>query len=412
MSIQNVLVTTEPDRERDLSAYRRGQSFDENWLEFIADRNPYAHFISFILPEQAIGLGFDLLEPGEGEEKLEISDKVWEDIKDQWPMFVYNIGVKRWAGLSILTIFKSDNSNTKGEPFLKSFDPRQIGKEELKFFNDGTLKQIKLSEPDPNTKLEVTYNFPGDGDLENVYYNQQRFKRYNWLGRSYLEPIWDDLLSTDFTCGAATLYGIRYGAGLKVIKIPEGTDPEVVELMKTAARTLESYNGWFLAPMSEAEITLLQGIVIDYNHLKMVALENISAYTGYPIAGFRGIEMERQGGEFNNEQVQDCWREIQRNNYDLTKWLILRLNDHFGWGLTEEEFPKIKFHTREVISERQQAELDLLNAQSAQVRIAAGITTEQDERDKMGIEGTAPGKPQMEFMIQDKGQEEPEEEDD
>ena len=426
--ISSLPVTT-VDQEKDLSAVRAGQAFSMENAREMVDRDPYGEFLAYGLPEKALGLGFECLDSDkEDAEVLEGWKEKWKIIEPEWKKIVGpGAGFSRAFGRSLLVIQKSNNPTTKDNPFLKVFEPVHI--EKIFYYNDGSIQGVKIKDRNPNDGTAIPLavglvpdddgkTIDTDNDISNVYEIINKRKQYFWEAQSYFEPIWDELIGLRLIRSGAVLFAVRVGAGLKIVKIPPGTDPDVIDEMKTAAKKLDSLNGWFILPVDEAEVTIETGTgMVDYDSLKQALLGSIATKTGYPKAGFEGIEMERQGGAFNEERVLDCDRIIQRVYKDVAKWLTTKLSDFHGWDITDDNFV-MRYVKREIVNEREQEEINGIKANNHTVYINAGVYDEQYVRELLGIEGTAPGKPDM-FNIGVKGlegdkadEEEPEEAED
>jgi hypothetical protein len=227
-----------------------------------------------------------------------------------------------------------------------------------------------------------------------VWHNIEDTHEDFWNGRSYLEPVWDEIQGLRAIRMGDILFAIRLGAGLRIITIPKGTHPDVIAEMKTAARNLESFNGFFVIPEEGADINIETGQgQINYEALKLVLLQSIAAYTNYPIAGFQGLEMERQAGDFQEEKVLDVMRVIQRQVEPSLRWVIQHFSEFHEWGITEKTEYDFRWKGREEISEGAQAQLDLLMAQKDQLELMAGIVSVKEVRDRRGLKGPIPEKP-------------------
>jgi len=280
-----------------------------------------------------------------------------------------------------------------------------------------SMKGIKINDRDPNTGVDIPYivgkitdsdgkEVVTDNDISNVYEVINKRKQYFWEAQSYFEPVWDELVGLQLIRIGAVLYAVKEGAGLKIVRIPPGTDPATLADMKTAAKTLDSYNGWFIVPIDEADIQIgTGGHMVDYDALKQALLGSLAAKTGYPKAGFEGIEMERQGGSFNEERLLDCERILQRAFKGLAKWLTLKWSDHYDWGITEDNYD-MRYVRREIVNEREKAEIDEIKARTDIQFVNGGIVSADEVRKKWGYTGPAPEKPDM-FGINVRGLNEP-----
>lgn len=389
------------DQQYDWSAWRIGQHISYANLRFVADRDPYGSLLVYELPETALA-EWNLLKEKDGE-PIEKNDDIKKIMDKPWKEIVkYGAGYERQFGQSYLLILKSDNPTTNGQPFLKVYEPAYT--EKIAYYQDQTIKKMTLWDFDPVTgkqikiiigaeeeQIDEDKGVYGVDKLVDLFWNIIRHKKHWWKAASYLEPIWDEIQGLRAIRMGATLYGIRYGAGLKIIKIPEGTPPEVVEEMKLAAQRLESFNGWFLVPIEGAEIAIDSGSgMVNYESLKAVVIQSISAKTGLPRAAFEGIEMERQGGSFNEQRIFDYWRQLQREYESRLKWAILRFNDFHGFGISEDNFPYVEWSNRKTLTEMEQAELAEKQAGTEATLVAAGIKHADESRTSLGLEGPAP----------------------
>jgi len=399
--ISSLPVTT-TKQDKDLSATRAGQAFTMENAREMADRDPYGDFLAYGLPEKAIGLGFEVID--DDDEPIDGWEEKWKIIEPEWKkIFGPGAGFSRTFGRSILLLGKSDNPNTKGQPFIKVFEP--IFVEEIKYYNDQSLMSIKLKDRDPNNGNDIKFEVKGN-DINNIYELINKSKQYFWEAGSYFEPVWDELVGLRLIRSGAVLFAVRVGAGLKIVKIPPGTDDATMTEIKAAAKSLDSLNGWFILPVDEAEIEIETGTgMVDYDALKQALLGSLATKTGYPKAGFEGIEMERQGGTFNEERLLDCERIIQRKYKDIAKWLTLHLSDFHGWDITDESF-NMQWVRREIVNKRAQAEIDGILATNNATLINAGIKSADEVRKEMGLKGPAP-EPPNQFGINVKGLEGP-----
>lgn len=414
MSTKNVHVTTRLQDDEDWSAYRFGQAFSYSAAREVMDRDPYGDFLTVGLPLQTLGQGFEIVD--DDDEPVENMKKIWKVLEPEWNKIIERGGkFERTFGQSILLIVKSQNPETKDEPFVKVFEPFYI--DDIKYYNDESLMGIQLCEREPNSGQDVEYRIGDIGaseedpagnnvtiskDINLVYNNIQRTKEHYWEGASYLEPVWDELMGLMAIRMGATLFAIRVGAGLKIIRIPPGTDPNIVADMKDSAKKLESFNGFFIVPLDEAEVNIETGRgMVDYDALKQALLGSLATKTGYPKAAFEGIEMERQGGSFNEERLLDCERMLQRGYRPIAEWLTTHFNDYHSWGVDFDQH-KIRFNRRELVNERAKAEVDEIVARTDAQLVSAGIKSVDECRSEWGLEGPAPDPPNM-FGINVKG---------
>jgi hypothetical protein len=284
----------------------------------------------------------------------------------------------------------------KGAPFLKVFEPKDMNDTALKFYNDESLKAIHFYETKHQSGKEVDHIMKTANQIDLVWHAINESKEEFWEGRSYLEPVWDEIQGIRAIRMGDILFAIRMGAGLRIITVPKGTHPDVIAEMKTAAKRFDSFNSFFIIPEEGAEVTLETGQgQINYEALKLVLLQSIAAYTGYPLAGFQGLEMERQGGDFNEEKVQDVWRVIQQEEEDFLRWVITRFSPYYDWGFDDESEYIINWKGREEISDIAQAKLENLNSTTHAALVNAGIMSAEEAREKWGLKGPAPERPNM-----------------
>ncbi len=412
-------VTTTP-QDKDWSAHRPGQIITYENMRQMADRDPYGSLLVYELPGAALAQ-WNLID-SDGE-PIEKNDEIKEIMTKPWKEIVqYGTGYERQFGQSYLVILKSDNPLTKDQPFVKVYEPDRT--EKIHYFNDRTIKKITLWDNDPVSGQQIRITIGeeeaevdpekgifGKDKLPDLFWNIVRHKKNWWEGASYLEPVWDELVGLRLVRAGCVLFAIRVGAGLKIIRVPEGTPQKVIDDMESAAMKLDSLSGFFIVPLEGAEIDIETGTgMIDYEKLKAVLIQSISAKTGLPRAAFEGIEMERQGGSFNEQRIFDYWRQLQREYEDKLKWVLLRYNDYYNWGLEETKekeslIDKIKrkvkrikpfeieWTNRKSLTEMEQAELDEKIANTEATLVAAGIKSADESRPKLGLTGSAPERP-------------------
>ncbi len=400
----NIKVTT-GDLTKDYSAVRFGQSFDYENLRFIADRDPYGRVIVSGFVEQALGGRFDLMKADAPDEPVDNNDDVWKEIKKVWKEFKKSRKLQRTFGECFTCIFKSKNPQTIDEPFLKVFEIKYVDDSSYELYNDHTVKYLKINEERHKADAEGNSFYPHEftGDkLKNVWHNIQETKEHPWEGRSYLEPIWDEIQGLRAIRMGCVLFAIRLGPGLRIIVLPPGTDPSVIEDMKDAAQKWEAFNGFFVVP-TEGSAHIESANHIDFESFKLVCLQSISAYTNYPIAGFQGLEMERQAGEFQDEKVLDVFRVIQSDVEDQLRWLITLFSEYYNWGYDKDSDYIIKWRAKEEISELSQANLDQARATADSTDIMSGVLSPDEIRKNRGIEGPAPEREEQGFGIQVSG---------
>ncbi|GAF91993.1 unnamed protein product, partial [marine sediment metagenome] len=261
--------------------------------------------------EMALGGRFDLMQKDNEDEPVDNNEEVWKVIKKDWKTFKKGIKNQRTWGEGFTCIFHSENPNMAKAPFLKVFESDDADDDNFLLYNDGSIKKLHINEEEHHTGKNILHKFETAKDIANVWHNLQETKEHYWEGRSYLEPVWDEIQGIRAIRMGCVLFAIRVGAGLRIIVLPSGTDPDVVAEMKSAAQKWEAFNGFFVIPQEGAEVNIETGQgQIDYEKLKLVLLQSIAAYTNYPIAGFQGLEMERQAGEFQEEKVLDVARVI------------------------------------------------------------------------------------------------------
>lgn len=389
----NLNITT-GEQEKDWSAVRFGQSIDYETLRFIADRDPYGRLLVSVFVEMALGGGFDLMQAANEDEPVENNEEIWKVIKKQWRNFKKGIKLGRTWGEAFTCIFHSNNPRLKKEPFLKIFEPKHIEEDKFLLFNDGSIAQLHINEEEHLTGKNIPHKFNTYDKTKNVWHNLQETKEHYWEGRPYLEPVWDEIQGIRAIRMGCVLFAIRVGAGLRIIVLPAGTDPDVISDMQDAAQKWEAFNGFFVIPEGEAQVNIETGQgQIDYEKLKLVLLQSIAAYTNYPIAGFQGLEMERQAGEFQEEKVLDVCRVIQRDAEDELRWLITRFSEFYNWGYDDKSDYIIKWRGKEEISDYDQATLDQLLATKDQTLIMAGIESVEEVRKRRGLTGPIPERP-------------------
>lgn len=375
--MSDISVTSAYDDTMDFSAFRYGQVFTYENLREVADRDPYARFLVREIVEEALGAGFDLIDP-ETEEKLEQSDAVWQALEAHWPEYIKANELERTYGRSVLAVFFSDNPNTRSQPFITAFEPKEIDTSKMEYYNDRSLKTIglKMRTVMNDSALSEEIQEIGGKDIENVLLCRSGTKKDWWKGRSYLEPIWDELFGLRLLRCGATLLGIRVGAGLKIIIEPLNLPPLIRDQLRSGAKKMDSIDGAFFVP--EGVDVKLQSTTgtFDYEKLRSILQEAISAYSKIPMARFRGIEPgQLEAGKVNESSYFDVLRKIQRPNVARTKWLISRFDIFHKFNLPDNF--DISWRVRPELTEEEQVSIDFIRTQRLTLLVQNNIITRE-----------------------------------
>ena len=120
----------------------------------------------------------------------------------------------------------------------------------------------------------------------------------------------------------------------------------------------------------------------------------LAMQTGIPKNYWDGVfQGSLVGAEVVDEQLETAKKERRLMYEDIFEDILRRwceLNG-FAWKDTY----KISWKQEEILTEREKAEVEATNAQAAATRVSAYITSAEEEREKMGLEGPAPEKPDM-----------------
>lgn len=365
------------DMEKQHSAFRFGQSFTYDNITKRVARDPYAYFVTNIITEEALGAGFDLIDP-ETEELLDINEKVQDIIEPIWHKVIQGIARERAYGYSVFVLFEEGQ-----EAYLKTFEPAYVNETETTFSDSEKLLTLQVRTVDFQG-VQKEYNFPEDGLLDNVFLLLTRPKDHFYNGRSVIEPIWDILVGLEYIRQGATIFAIRVGAGMRFVMLPpNATDTEVIEL-KEGIKKWDSINGLFLLP-KDAEVAIETGKgTVDYELLKNCLLEVLSTYTKVPMARLKGIEPGQiEGAKVNEEALFDVYRTLQRSVKQLTKWLINRLALKYNIKLPKYE---IQWRVRPEVNIREQTEIDMIQAQIDVLYLSNGVKDVAEIRESLGLD--------------------------
>lgn len=386
-----VVNTTNDDSDRDWSAFRFGQPYSYENARFVVDRDPYARIVARDLEEEALGAGFDAVDP-KTEEVLSWSDDMWKELKPHWEQFIYAAELQNTFEWSILVTLANDNPTLKGIPFLKAFEPADVDQSRTAFYRDGSLKSTRVhlwnkDALDHWFEIGVNDGFQSrePANIDNAFYTRYSYKRKFWKGRSEIENIWDIIWGLRAIHMGCTIFAIRKAAGLRIVVLPPGMNAssEEVSDMRTASKKMDAFDAFFIIPPG-ADVKVDASGQADYSSLKDTLLSALSAKTGIPLAKFNGIEMERQGGDFNQELMFDAWRYKQRIRTPMTEWVTNRFNLFFSWYDEGTDW-KPMFRMRVEVSDKEKSEILSTNVTSYSEAISANLISIANAQKELGF---------------------------
>lgn len=373
------------DQEKEHSGFRLGQSYSTENVKDKLERDPYLQFLIVDLPEEALGAGFDFVDPV-NDEPLKNNAQIRADFDPYLPLLIKGEEIERAHGYCVNILRESDNPEKKKAPFLRLFAPEDVILESTKYYNDLSIEQIGLREWQPSgSSNEITIP---DGDkgteLKNLFYDIKRTKNQPYEERPLSEVFWDLIVGLEYIRMGATVFAIRVGAGMRFAMMPPDATKEQVDEVRTGVRQWDSFNGVFVLPKgAEIAIESSSGMV-DYDKLKNVLLEAFSTKSKVPMARLKGIEPgQLSGADVNERSLIDVYRKNQRAIKAKVHWLVMRLNEHYSWGLNDDDWKPL-WTVREQLNDTDKAALDDKIAETTIKLYSNELLTFKEARERIG----------------------------
>lgn len=340
--------------------YRYGRKFTFVDLEKEGDRNSLAWFLTYGLVNEALLDGFDIIDT-KTKEPVNWNDDFQKILKPLLPDIVFALGNTRLFGHSLIAILNDDFNKT----YVRSFDPENYGIISDKFgnitFAEATEEVIGL--PAPDTIQEYEWETPEK--LENIYHSVNRITKKRNQGKSYLNPIWDELQSLASLNEQTTIFVIRNAAGQIIISAPSSvlSNAESRATIINAAKDTNAANGLILLPQGDPQDgegktewtiqTATQGF--DPVNQRQLWIQSVSAYSGVPALRLEGAARNYSTAKENTASYIEVLQDLQGEYLDELLWLVKRIASR---ALKKTDFENIefKFAVREQLTEKERTE--------------------------------------------------------
>ncbi len=392
--------------------WRYGREFTYENLRFTWRRTPYGNKLVVGVVDDALGKRFNIVElktEGEGKDatkefkEIEKNDEAWEVISTMWKDVKKCIYYDRAYGKGLGSFFQRKGFDI---PIWRSYDTRHYF---VKYDEFGIAEQYDVVNKVGGTHAKADNQQLIDGELTLTYELITRETEIKGEGISVMEAPWDTLFSLTSLDEQGTYYAIRYGAGIRYMKIPESkfNDEKFMAKIKPMLQGAIGVNGVFSLPYTtiggvreDLEIASESAAQINFLELRDLLLGSLAAQTGIPVERFLGSMLGLRSSEKNEDSYFDYLQGIQEDYRDFLKWFVITLNALFGW-FSKEAIIDIQYIPRETLDEEEQTEIigtkiDIASSAGYNVPMdwlskILKIPLEEKEIDPLGINTGIPG---------------------
>lgn len=399
------------------ATFRYGQDITEDDIDRALRRVPLIVLAGMIIPEKAMKVGIEIV--SKKGDKEEVQDDLTKDFdKLGWmPTLIRGVQYETNYGsiafslhfpLSKEQLNGEENSEIKDkEIILKAFRPKNIdiGINELGLV-DGYMLTEKIDSP---KKPELYHHVPKQDEkgnvigspeeLQNVIFRCLRQGDVWWRGHPKWEGMWDVARSHYSSLEASMVGNVRRGYGQKIATLwDRGDDDENAKVKSSTERGMVNLDSGDTSIVMYS-IVDPQGNVredkidVDFGDSQYNHAEDIDTY--HKVASFLlsvpknlldGIfSGETLAGDIIYRMLQEALHEfrvdwIEPFNAILRRWAELTGRK---WG---DDFT-VRFKTPKAkLTEREEAEIDQLEANTQSTLKISGIVDTEDARDKLGLE--------------------------
>ncbi len=392
--------------------WRYGREYTYENLRFTWRRTPYGNKLVVGVVDDALGKRFNIVElktEGEGEDttkefkEIEKNDEAWEVISTMWKDVKKCIYYDRAYGKGLGSFFQRKGFDI---PIWRSYDTHHYF---VKYDEFGIPEQYDVVNKVGGTHARADNQQLIDGELTLTYELITRETEIKGKGISIMEAPWDTLFSLSSLDEQGTYYAIRYGAGIRYMKIPESkfNDKAFMARITPMLQGAIGVNGVFSLPYTsiggvreELEIASEAAAQINFLELRDLLLGSLAAQTGIPVERFLGSMLGLRSSEKNEDSYFDYLQGIQEDYRDFLKWFVITLNALFGW-FSKEAIIDIQYIPRETLDEEEQTEIigtkiDIASSAGYNVPMdwlskILKIPLEEKEIDPLGMNTNEPG---------------------
>lgn len=320
-------------QEKNPVDYRYGQLFTYDNAKVAWRRQAFAHKLVVGVVDDAIGKGFNIID-SKTKKIIKNNTEAQEIIATMWTDLKKTMYYDRAYGKSLGMFFLPAGANI---PIWRAYDIRNYYASYDKFAIP-TMYHITNSVGGTDAQSETMEVI--DGDLDFAYEIITREDDEKGEGLSVLEPVWDTLFALSSLDENATYYAIRYGAGIRYMKIPQSkfTDTAFMSKVMAMLKGAIGANGVYALPYAtvagvkeEFDIASESAVQIDFLSLQRLFLGSLSAQTGIPLEVWLGALLGLRSSEKNEDRYFDYLQSIQDDYRKFLKWIVYKLNTLFKW---------------------------------------------------------------------------------
>jgi len=388
--------------------WRYGREFTYENLRFTWRRTSYGNKLVVGTVDDALGKRFNIVElkvEGEGDnatkefKEIEKNDEAWEVISTMWKDVKKCIYYDRAYGKGLGSFFQKKNVDI---PIWRSYDTRHYF---AKYDEFGIPEQYDVINKVGGTHARADNQQLIDGELTLTYELITRETETKGEGISVMEAPWDTLFSLSSLDEQGTYYAIRYGAGIRYMKIPESkfNDEKFMAKITPMLKGAIGVNGVFSLPYTtiggvreDLEIASESAAQINFLELRDLLLGSLASQTGIPVERFLGSMLGLRSSEKNEDSYFDYLQGIQEDYRDFLKWFVITLNALFGW-FGKDAIIDIQYIPRETLDEEEQTivlgtKVDIASSAGYKVPMKwlakeLKIPLKEKEIDPLGIDG-------------------------
>lgn len=388
-----------PTQQKNDVNYRYGQIFNKQNIKFVWRRQGYGHKLVVGVVDDAIGKGFNVNDMATMK-PIEKNDDIWVVIQTMWKDLKKTCYYERGYGKGLGSFYQIDGEEI---PIWRAYDTRNYFAEYDEF---GRATKYTVTNEVGGVMARSQIKQIIDDELDFTYEIILREDNIIGEGMSVLEPVWDTLYSLSTLDENGIYYAIRYGAGIRYLKIPEAKFKDKVymaNLMKML-RGAVGVNGVYALPYAtiagvkqELEINSEGATQIRFLELRDLLLGTLSAQTGIPREVFLGSQLGLRSSEKNEDSYFDFLQSIQDGYRAFFMYIVSALNDKFGWYDREKINIYIDYIARDTLSKEEKIvdvgkKVDIANKAGYKVPMdyLAGvleIPLEEKAIDPLGITG-------------------------
>ena len=332
--------------------WRFGHDFTYDNIRFAWRRQPYASKLVVGTVDDALGKGFKIIDTAT-KKAIKNNDAAWSIIKTIWKDIKKTIYYDRAYGKGLGVWYLEAGEEI---PMWRAYDTRNYY---ATYDELARPKMYVITNTVGGTEAQSKTREIIDDELNFAYEIITREDVTLGEGLSVLEPVWDTLFALSQLDEQGTYYAIRYGAGIRYMKIPESKflDTKFMGKIMAMLKGAIGANGVYALPYSnvagvkeEFEISSENAVQIDFAMLKKLLVASLSAQTGIPMEAWEGSLLGLRSSEKNEDRYFDYQQSLQDDYRQFLIWIVTILNTLFNW-YDESIIISLEFIGRDTLSD-------------------------------------------------------------